>query len=125
VTVSVLNPSQPTSKGHRTRKFVARIIVALLLGIAMGYAVGTSLAGDAARGRALTMKDYVDNFESYKSKLIGTGSPLWATIITVVLMVIVALAVYELLVWAVDRLLAALDRRRVSASDQPGTPPPW
>ncbi len=31
-----------------------------------------------------------------------------------VFMVVAAFAVYELLVWVVDKLLAALDRRRVS-----------
>jgi uncharacterized membrane-anchored protein YhcB (DUF1043 family) len=111
------------SQGHRTRKIVARIIVALLLGIAMGYAIGTSLASDAARGRALTMKDYVANFDTYKAKL-ESGSPMAAMILAGVFLALVMFALYELLVWGVDRLLAALDRRRVSA-DQPGTPPPW
>jgi hypothetical protein len=113
------------SEGNRTRKIVARVIVALFLGIATGYGVGTSLANDAARGQALTMKEYVANFDEYKNKLMGNGSPLWAAIIAGVFMVMVALAIYELLVWVVDKVLAALDRRRVSPVDQPGTPPPW
>jgi predicted Na+-dependent transporter len=108
------------SEGHRTRKIVARVIVALLLGIATGYGIGTSLANDAARGRALTMKEYVGNFDDYKNKLLGNGSPLWAAIVAGVLMVVVAFAIYELLVWLVDKLLAALDRRRGSTTDQPG-----
>jgi len=112
------------SQGHKTRKIVARIIVALLLGIAMGYGIGTSLASDAARGRALTMKDYVANFDTYKAKL-ESGSPIAAMILAGVFLALVTFALYELLVWGVDRLLAALDRRRVSASDQSGTPPPW
>jgi hypothetical protein len=112
------------SQGHQTRKIVARIIVAMLLGVAMGYAVGTSLASDAARGRALTMKDYVANFDNYKAKL-ESGSPMAATILAGVFMALVAIALYELLVWVVDKVLAALDRRSVSATNQPGTPPPW
>lgn len=113
------------SDGQRTRKIVARVIVAVLLGVATGYAAGVSLASDAARGRALTMKEYVDNFDAYKNNLMGKGSSMWAMLVAGVLMVVAALAVYELLVWIVDKILAALDRRRVSDADQPGTPPPW
>jgi hypothetical protein len=105
------------SDGHRTRKIVARVIVAVVLGIATGYAVGTSLANDAARGKALTMKEYVANFDEYKNHLTGNGSPMWAAIVAGVLMVVVALAVYELLVWVVDKLLAVMDRGRGSAGD--------
>jgi len=112
-------------EGHRTRTLVARVIVAVLLGIATGYAVGTSLASDAARGRALTMKEYVANFDEYKKHLMGNDSPMWAAVIAGVFMVVAAFAVYELLVWVVDKLLAALDRRRGSTAGQPGTPPPW
>ena len=112
------------SEGHRTRKIVARVIVALLLGIATGYGIGTSLANDGARGRALTMKEYVANFESYKNHLIGNDGPMWAAFVAGVLMVVVAFGVYELLVWVVDRLLAAMDRR-ASNTDQSSTPPPW
>jgi hypothetical protein len=113
------------SEGHRTRKIVARLIVAVLLGIAAGYGIGQSLANDAARGRAITMKEYVADFDEYKNHLIGNDSPIWAAIIAGVFMVIAALGLYELLAWGVDKLLAVMDRRRVSATDQPGTPPPW
>ena len=63
------------SEGHRTRKIVARVIVAVLLGIAAGYGIGQSLANDAARGRALTMKEYVANFDEYRNHLLGTPPP--------------------------------------------------
>lgn len=39
-------------------------------------------------------------------------------------MVIVALGLYELLTFAVDKVLGAVDRHRNVAA-QPGTPPPW
>ena len=106
-----MNPAPPMSLGHRTRKIVARIIVAILLGLVVGYGVGQSMASDVARGRALTMKEYVANFDEYRNKLMGNGSPLWAAIIAGVFMVLAAVAVYELLVWVVDKVLAALDRR--------------
>ena len=100
------------------------MIVAVLLGIVAGYGVGQNMASDVARGRALTMKEYVANFDEYRNKLMGNGSPLWAAIIAGVFMVLAAVAIYEGLVWVVDKVLAALDRRRASASSQPGTPPP-
>ena len=76
-----MNPARPMTEGHRTRTIVARVIVAVLLGIATGYAVGTSLASDAARGRALTIKEYVANFDEYKKHLLGNDSPMWAAVI--------------------------------------------
>ncbi len=107
-----------------TRKIVARVIVALLIGIASGYGIGQSVASDAARGRALTMKEYVADFEKYKSHLIGSDTPVWAVMIAGVLMVVAAFGIYELLVLVVDKVLAAMDRR-ASSTDQPGTAPPW
>ena len=107
-----------------TRRIVARVIVALLIGIASGYGIGRSVASDAARGRALTMKEYVTDFENYKSHLIGSDTPVWAVMIAGVLMVVAAFGIYELLVWVVDKLLAAMDRR-ASSTNQPGTAPPW
>ena len=117
--------SEGAGGGQRTRRIVARVIVAVLLGIVTGYGVGQSMASDVARGRALTMKEYVANFDEYRNKLMGNGSPLWAAVVAGVFMVLAAVAVYELLVWVVDKVLAALDRRSVSATNQPGTPPPW
>src|SRR5207249_12175170 len=125
---TAINSDRPTSEGagggQRTCRIVARVIVAVLLGIVTGYGGGQSMASDVARGRALTMKEYVANFDEYRNKLMGNGSPLWAAVVAGVFMVLAAVAVYELLVWVVDKVLAALDRRRVR-TDQPGTPPPW
>jgi hypothetical protein len=107
-----------------TRKATARIIVAVLLGFILGVAVGRRAAHEAARGRDLTLKAYVDNFEGYKKELAGQNVPMVAAVIMGVLAVVLCLGVYELLVLGVDRALAALDRRRDVAA-QPGTPPPW
>ena len=106
------------------RKIAARLIIAVLLGIVTGYAVGKSLASDAAKGSSLTLKEYVDDFENHKKDLLESGTPLAAAIVVGVLMVTVALGLYELLVLAVDKVLGALDRRR-DVGMQPGTPPPW
>ncbi len=68
------------------------MIVAVLLGIATGYGVGTSLANAAARGKELTMKEYVANFDEYKNRLMGNESPIWAAVVAGVFMVVAALA---------------------------------
>jgi len=50
------------------RMVVARLIVAILLGIAVGYAVGKSTAADAERGNALTMSGRVCRRQEYRSR---------------------------------------------------------
>ncbi|MFN2570726.1 MAG: hypothetical protein ABR537_03795 [Gemmatimonadales bacterium] len=107
-----------------TRRIVARVMVAVLLGGALGYAFGWSVAKDAARGKSLTLKEYVADFESHKQHLINGQVPMWVAIVTLILMLVVLFGIYELLAVAVDRALVALDRRR-NDSTQPGTPPPW
>ncbi len=119
-----MNPAPLQPDGITTRRIVARAIVALLFGIAIGYAIGKSVEGDAARGRALTMKEYVADFESYRNDLIGNENPVWAMIIAGVVIMVLVFVIYELLVWLVDKFLRLMDRR-MSTADQPGPPPPW
>lgn len=107
-----------------TRKIVARVIVAVLLGIATGYTVGKSLAKDAAEGRELTLKEYIANFESHKEELTKSEMPMSLAVFSGILMVVLFFGVLEILVLGVDKLLALVDRRR-SILSQPGTPPPW
>lgn len=93
------------------RKIVARLIVAVLLGIVTGYAVGKSLASDAAKGRDLTLKEYVADFENHKKELVTSDTPMAMSIVVGVLLVVVFFGVYELLVFIVDKALASVDRR--------------
>jgi hypothetical protein len=106
------------------RTIVARVIVAVLLGIAAGYAIGRGLAVDAAEGRALTLKEYITEFENHKKHLTDSELPMSVAILSGVLMVVFLFGVYEILVLGVDKLLALVDRRR-NVATQPGTPPPW
>lgn len=106
------------------RKIVARVIVAVLLGILTGYAVGQSLDKDAEKGRELTLKAYIAEFESHKKDLTDSEMPMALAIFSGVLMVVVLFGAYELLVLVVDKALGVLDRRR-DTEMQPGTPPGW
>ena len=100
------------------------MVVAVLIGLAFGYAIGRSTGADAARGRDLTLKEYVADFEHHKKELIASGVPMVAAVIIGMMMVVAFFGVYELLVYGTTKLLAKLDRRR-DLEAQPGTPPPW
>ena len=106
------------------RMIFARVVVAVLIGLAFGYAIGRSTAADAARGRDLTVKEYIADFENHKKELIDSGVPMVAAVIIGMMMVVAAFGVYALLVYGTNKLLAKVDRRRDFES-QPGTPPPW
>src|SRR5260370_24178569 len=81
------------------RMVVARLIVAILLGIAVGYAVGNSTAADAERGNALTMKAYIADFDHHKQELIASRVPMAAALLVGTLMIVAMFGLYELLVW--------------------------
>ena len=107
-----------------TRNILSRIIVAIVLGVGLGYGVGVSLQRDAERGRTITMSEYVSEFEAHRKELGESAIPMAAAIAVGIMMAIAAFGVYELLVLALDKGLAAVDRRR-SGDFDPGTPPPW
>lgn len=104
------------------RMLVARLIVMILFGLATGYAVGRSLANDAATGRELTLKQYIDEFESHKKDLVDSQMPMALAIFVGVLMIVVFFGVYELFVLGVDKALQLIDRpKNLTAS----TAEPW
>ena len=102
----------------------AKIIVALVLGALLGYAVGKSLHSDAERGKALTLKQYVADFESHKENLVSSDTPMAATVVMGVIMVGLALAFYELLALGVAKVLLAVAPRRAPREPPAGLPPP-
>lgn len=107
------------------RKVVARVIVAILLGIVIGYGAGVSAKEEAERGRALTMKEYIADFEHHKQELIESGTPMAAMLLGGVIFLIALLGVYELLAIGVDKALAFADRRNSVGGPAPGSPPSW
>ena len=107
-----------------SRMVLARLLVTLVIGLLIGVAVAKSLEADAAKGRSLTMKEYVEEFDSHKQKLTQGEMPLGASIFVVTLMVMVALGLYEALVFGVEKLLGLFGGRR-EVRVHSGTPPPW
>lgn len=87
------------------RAWEARIVVAVVLGAIGGYAIGTSLANDAATARTLTFKEYADDFERHKADLAAGEMPMIAAVITGTILIVAALGVYELLVLGLTRVI--------------------
>jgi len=102
----------------------ARVVVALLLGALVGYAIGNSLQSDAERGKTLTLKQYVADFESYKEKLVSSEAPMAATVVMGMIMVALLFAVYELFAFGVGKALQAVAPRRSPGEPPAGLPPP-
>ena len=107
------------------RKIVARVIVAILLGLVIGYAAGVSVHDDVATGRALTLKEYIADFEHHKQELIDSGTSMAAMLLGGVIFLIALLGVYELLALGVEKALAVVDRRHAVGGPPPGPPPSW
>ena len=103
---------------------VARFVVALVIGLVVGIAVGKSMERDAAQGKNLTMKEYIENFDNHKEELMSGEMPMAYAVVVGALMMIATLGLYELLVFAMDRFLGLFGRRR-DVTVQPGGPPPW
>jgi hypothetical protein len=102
----------------------ARVVVALLLGALLGYGVGKSLESDAERGKNLTLKQYVADFESYKEDLVSSEEPMAATVVVGMIMVALMFGTYELLAFGVGRVLQAVAPRRSPGEPPAGLPPP-
>ena len=102
----------------------ARIVLALLLGALLGYAIGNSMENDAERGKTITLKQYVADFESYKEELVSSEVPMAATVVMGMIIVVLLFGVYELLAFGVARALHAVAPRRSPGEPPAGLPPP-
>ena len=106
------------------RTLLARVLVTVVIGLVVGVLVGKSVQHDYEVGKNLTMKEYIADFEKYKNDLMKNDVPLVYDIVGAVVLVLLVIGVYELLVFAVDKLFGLFDKRR-EATVPPGTPPPW
>jgi amino acid transporter len=100
----------------RISLLVAKGTVALLLGVAFGYAFGTSVAHDAAKGRALTMSEYVADFKHHKAEL-ESQVPMWGALSVGVGFAFATFLSYEVLALGLSRIIIALDRRTSTTPD--------
>lgn len=96
----------------------AKVIILLSAGVLVGYAIGVSLASDAAKGRTVTMKAYIADFETYKAKLASSEIPMPAAIVAGVVMILGTFGAYELLAFGLAKGFAAVGRR-LSGSTYP------
>jgi hypothetical protein len=92
--------------------------VVLLAGLALGYAVGISAAQDAERGRELTLKAYIADFEHYKAKLQSARIPMVGSLLAGVAFAVATFLSYELLALALAKAVIAVDRRTAHRPDE-------
>ena len=108
----------------REHIFVAKTVIAIILGVLLGYGMARSTKADAERAKALTMKQYVADFDSYKAKLEGNQMPMAVAAVVGVLMVAAMFGIYEALAFGLGKVLALITRG--STAQPPGGPPaPW
>jgi len=89
---------------------IAKIVVALIAGLAVGYGVGVSLRHEAAKGRALTMDQYVADFHRYKGNLESSETPMAVSLVLGTLMICGAFALYELFALGVAKGITVIAR---------------
>lgn len=91
--------------GHQ---IIGKGLVALVFGMALGYAIAASVAADQRRGEQLTLEEYTKDFEHYKAELLDgpKGSAAWVTVCMV--MTAVFFGAYEALgagvAWVITRV---------------------
>jgi len=97
--------------------FVAKALVAIAFGAAVGYFVKISLAHDAERGRALTLDQYVADFAQYKARLQSSESSLAFTVGSMILLSLGLFGLYEFAAVILSATLGSfLGRREVDAT---------
>jgi hypothetical protein len=101
----------------RLPRFVAKGTIIVLAGLAIGYYMGLDTAHDSARGRALTMKQYIADFEHHKAHLESAAIPMIPSLLIGVLMTTFTFGVYELLGAGLAKGIRALDRRTIGPTD--------
>ncbi len=93
---------------------LAKALITLVLGFLLGYAMGVSIRAEAARGRALTEKEYLADFDKYKEHLVGGDAPVPVYVIVGVFFVVVGAVVYEGLAYGLAKVIV---RARGSEGD--------
>jgi len=108
----------------REHIFVAKIVIAIIFGVLLGYGMAVSTKADADRAKALTMKEYVADFDSYKAKLEDGQMSMAVSAVAGVLMIVAVFGIYEALALGLGKLLALITRGS-TAQPPGGPPPPW
>ncbi len=101
-----------------TEGLVARLLAAVLIGLALGCAIGASFVHQAQQGRSLTMKEYVGDFQRHKADL--EKSPTFVAALAISIALAFGLfGVYEGLRVILEKLLRWLARGGPAAGPEP------
>jgi len=104
-------------------RLIGRVIAASIMGVLLGYAVGSTAKRDAELGRALTRDAYVAQFERHQADL--ENSSRYSVPVYVAFCVILALGffgLYEGISWALERGVVALSRSADRTAPTPSQP---
>ncbi len=106
--------------GHQV---TARLILVLVIGVVAGIVMYRSSQADLERSQSITREEYAQGFEAYRARLAEDQLPLWGSVATFVVVMLVVIGAYELLAVGIGRLLAAIvpGREPIAALDEDGT----
>ncbi|HEV8264357.1 MAG TPA: hypothetical protein VGQ06_05355 [Gemmatimonadales bacterium] len=89
-------------------QIIGKGFVALVFGMALGYAIAASVAADHRRGEQLTLAEYTKDFEHYKADLLDGPKGSAASVTVSMVMTLVVLGAYEALgagvAWVIERV---------------------
>ncbi len=101
-----------------SRTFIAKAIVAIAMGAAVGWFVHASLAQDAERGRSLTLAEYTADFTRYKEHLEASESTMAFVVGSLVLLSLGLFGLYEF-----ASVLLSIVIRSVAGNQGPASSP--
>lgn len=99
---------------------MGNLLLAFTLAVVTAIALHTQTERDNQRADALTMEEYVADFESHKEDLRSEASPWWLDLLAAEFL-IGGIFLYELVGWELGRFVHVLFRRVAS---RPYGPPP-
>ena len=88
----------------------AKFFVVAVMGLIVGYALTSSFAEDVARAEAMTLEEYVAEFDDYKADLRSSEMPTAGAVAVGLIMIIGFFSIYEALSIALAWAIAALGK---------------
>jgi hypothetical protein len=75
--------------------FLAKVLVVLLVGIAVGLWLTADSAADYRKGQALTIEEYTANYQQYRAELMHEPGPTWVDIALCIVLAVGTFGIYE------------------------------
>ncbi len=109
---------------EKTRNaMIGKVVVLLVAGVIAGYFYDQSVTINNERATQLTMEEYTAGYEDYKASLREEDWPLVGHVAVMLLVVGIFFGVYELIGWAVGRVVGRLFGKSIVSPESPRGPP--